>query len=1103
LKFLSKKYQLFIAEYLLLTHHRKKRLFMFSRICNCLIISFLAASFASAQTVLLDEKFNNCALPAGWNVQIDGNQAAVWYVGVNQNDDYPGETIDGTCFFMIDDDATGDNSDSFLLSVNSPWFDGSNFSTLQLSMDVHYRDWTDVAETFKIFVEDAAGLHLLQQYDNNNFTGNHIYDAENFKKDLVFVSSGGQMRLVIQYDDAAGFNWWAGFDNVKVVGKAGTNVVLENFDACGKPAGWETVIETGDADWNFGVSQNPKTNPKTMDGTCFAHFDDDFLGETAPFSNVTLKSPWFDGTTFANFTAEMDVIHRYYKEILGIFVENELGELNEITTFSETVGGNNFDEFAHFSFDISAFRSQQMRLVFDYSDGQDWGWWTGIDNVKVWGSGQGHDLCGQAKDVFLNQPCLVDDNRTAIFSGSAANCATKSVGSQWFRFVSPIAGFVKINTNADFNDVVNVYQGTCNALTPPTCNNRDEHGFTGETTYLPVNQGVTYLIRVSGAEETFGVSRGSFCFGVEQVAGEPTSPANDFCQNAQPLAIDGACIAGNNIYGKTEGPAPTRNARSRADIWYKFQTNAATTPLEIGSEADFSDVIAVFSGSCANLTEVISTEFGKKLNFIPTANTNYFVQISGNFATVEGRVCASVKKNVSPPPANDNCLTANVLQLNQPCFSASNLGASFSGLSPNCAYLPTADVWFSFVAPSSGAVKIATGAQFEHVAAVWEGVNCNNLTEIFCQKNPLRCAGYFEVPQLVAGKKYYLQIASFTSSTGHETGQFCVKILDAAQPSDYTPLVLAVEEKCVGQNLAELQISTSGGTQPIDYQGFTNGQTVPSGDDWLVVATDAIGCVQSQTGTADTCAGGIICALGVNLSSNPVGCAFGNNGSATAFSTGGTGIVNFAWNFQNLTTATIQNLPAGFYTVTATDQNGCISSATIQVAEPLPLAISLVGSTPATTGSANGSLQISPSGGTQPFLFSWKNGAALATTEDLENVIGGVWSLVLTDANGCSATYNYTIQEVTETGEITTSVLVGIAPNPTSGKVNLSVQLFDNQLVSYEISDINGRLISRSEAENLTQKTWLLDFSDRLTGVYAVKILVGNAVFNRRIVVVR
>ena len=83
----------------------------------------------------------------------------------------------------------------------------------------------------------------------------------------------------------------------------------------------------------------------------------------------------------------------------------------------------------------------------------------------------------------------------------------------------------------------------------------------------------------------------------------------------------------------------------------------------------------------------------------------------------------------------------------------------------------------------------------------------------------------------------------------------------------------------------------------------------------------------------------------------------GANGSATALSSNGAGSLTYAWSTSPArTTATITGLRAGTYTVTITDSNGCLGSASVTISAPPALNVT-VGSTTAAScnGVSNGS----------------------------------------------------------------------------------------------------------------------------------------------------
>ena len=85
--------------------------------------AFLAIT-ANAQVSLLTENFDGCTLPAGWQVNMTGNQNPVWYIGdAVQNNDNNGQSMNGSCFLFIDDDATGDQTQTYVIDFISPPFD--------------------------------------------------------------------------------------------------------------------------------------------------------------------------------------------------------------------------------------------------------------------------------------------------------------------------------------------------------------------------------------------------------------------------------------------------------------------------------------------------------------------------------------------------------------------------------------------------------------------------------------------------------------------------------------------------------------------------------------------------------------------------------------------------------------------------------------------------------------------------------------------------------------------------------------------------------------------------------------------------------------------
>ncbi|MCX6191129.1 MAG: gliding motility-associated C-terminal domain-containing protein, partial [Flavobacteriia bacterium] len=128
---------------------------------------------------------------------------------------------------------------------------------------------------------------------------------------------------------------------------------------------------------------------------------------------------------------------------------------------------------------------------------------------------------------------------------------------------------------------------------------------------------------------------------------------------------------------------------------------------------------------------------------------------------------------------------------------------------------------------------------------------------------------------------------------------------------------------------------------------------------------------------------------------------FGNStGAINATPSGGSAPYTYSWS-NGSTTQNLTAIPSGSYTVTVTDANGCTATATVVITQPAA-ALS------ATTTQVNilclngvGSVNLTVSGGTLGYTYLWSN---QVTTEDLANLQAAVYTVVVTDANGCTTT---------------------------------------------------------------------------------------------------
>ncbi|MEM1214979.1 MAG: choice-of-anchor J domain-containing protein, partial [Bacteroidota bacterium] len=669
---------------------------------NIVLLSglFLLPVFGNAQEVLLDVDFNDCELPADWAVDLQGNPDAAWYVGTPVNGNSDGSSIDGSCMLIIDDDATGEDTDPFDLTLWSPAFDGSGFTNLALQLDVHFRNYNG-SDSLEILVRSGEAVERIQLFRDQS-TGLQFSEFTTVTADLAFYATD-QMQIGIHYADGGDWNWWAGVDNILVTGSGdGDNILLADFNDCTLPTGWLTEVVTGENDWQLGFLDNENTGVTSMNGSCFLYFDDDGLGEEAAFSTVRLATPEIDGSAGSEMILNVDLTFRTFQEneslVIGVYdVETE--RFSPVATYLSDVGGPEMDNYETQSIDLSAFRAQRMRIVFQYDDGDSWGWWIGMDNIKLTVRGELNELCTKAQPLEIaTDTCVQASTTLALFDGPQPLCSAANVGSLWYTFNATQSGWVTATTQADFNDVITVLAGDCTDPQPVSCANRDEHGFTGETHYFQVTAGNDYYLRVSGQTSSFGRARGNLCLNLAYSTGPPAGPTNEACSAALALTVDEACVAGNNYWAQFPDPLPSRAALVRAGVWYQF-TPSTTTPLIIRTTADFAHALTLFDGSCDNLIEVATNEYGDELLFSEvSAGTTYYLQVTGAFATVEGNLRASVT-TTETTPENATCPTALNLPLNGECVFATNAGASFNGPAISCDPYLDASIWFQTTAP--------------------------------------------------------------------------------------------------------------------------------------------------------------------------------------------------------------------------------------------------------------------------------------------------------------------------------------------------------------------------------------------------------------------
>jgi adhesin HecA-like repeat protein len=199
------------------------------------------------------------------------------------------------------------------------------------------------------------------------------------------------------------------------------------------------------------------------------------------------------------------------------------------------------------------------------------------------------------------------------------------------------------------------------------------------------------------------------------------------------------------------------------------------------------------------------------------------------------------------------------------------------------------------------------------------------------------------------------------------------------------------------------------------YQASGNFTNLGVGS-YTIDAKDANGCTGTASFTLtapNPCAGVTITVTGTVT--NPTS-GTSNNGSITASAAGSTGFTYRINNGAFQASGTFSNLGAGTFTVDAKDANGCTGSSNFTLTAPNPCAGVTISVSTVVTGTIpceanNGTITVTPSGGTAAYTFSL-NGGAFQVSNIFSGLGANTYTITAKDANGCTGTGSATINNL-------------------------------------------------------------------------------------------
>lgn len=305
--------------------------------------------------------------------------------------------------------------------------------------------------------------------------------------------------------------------------------------------------------------------------------------------------------------------------------------------------------------------------------------------------------------------------------------------------------------------------------------------------------------------------------------------------------------------------------------------------------------------------------------------------------------------------------------------------------------------------------------------------------------------------------------------TGQVAGTYIVTVTDAQSCTSIASTVLSLppnpgvtliedNPSCNGGDGA-IDLVVTGGTIPFTYiwsnAATTEDLTGLSAGIFTVTVSDKNYCKTFGSVVLSTPSGPSVGLLGYNP-----GCT-NDNGSIDLVVSGGLSPYTYQWTNSD-TDQDPTGLSAGLYAVTVTDANFCESVGSAALTLPNGPAATVLVTNPSCLG-GDGEIDITVGGGLAPYGYLW---STTQTDEDITGLSIGVYSVTVTDANGCTLNTNAILSapSVPNAGLVVT--------NPScdggDGAINLVVSggsqpytyLWSNDSITEDLSMVNAGIYS-------------------------------------------
>lgn len=346
-------------------------------------------------------------------------------------------------------------------------------------------------------------------------------------------------------------------------------------------------------------------------------------------------------------------------------------------------------------------------------------------------------------------------------------------------------------------------------------------------------------------------------------------------------------------------------------------------------------------------------------------------------------------------------------------------------------------IWVDFPAFQVSSTPVSCAGSFDGTASV---VSTNALNETYLWNTGA-------TSPVIQGLQPGTYTISVTNTASGCQAQRSVVVDNAAPISAFVSVSPA---SCPSASDGSVQVVPQGGVAPIQVTwvaGTTNMTSPPSAPgNYSLHLVDAAGC---EFDTSVTIGFDYQLAIASSVIHNR--CKSDSTGSILLTTINGQGPFSFSWSTGD-STAALQGLQAGLYSVTVTDQAGCLSALTVPVEEPSSSLVIAVEPTPVgCRGDSTGRAEVFVAGAQGTFSVVWSNGAS---GQVLSGLTAGSYTVIVVDSAGCTVTSSVLVQEPAHGIRFGSTVSDANCAGDSSGSISISPA---GGSASYSIQWSDGR----------------------------------------------